>query len=428
MEALMITLREGLEAALIVGLMLAYLNRIARVDLKRFVYSGLITAVLASAIAAFIFQTLSLGEEVIDILEAYIMLLGSFFVGTMVIWMFRASSSFRHQVEQRIDTLVGMKARTLQGLSLFLLAFMLVFREGAETVLFISALSFRIGSNPFQIVSGGLVGIGIASGLGWLILKGLVRINLRIFFVGTGIVLLALVATLIANAIHNFAEFNVITLSAEQLSLIGLLVREDTSIIILASLTAVPALMITLDPLISRRTETTIAETPARRRLRLAERRRMMLLRTSIGALMLLLVVSVGVSWASVARAGYDPPVNSIVADGGKVTVSLSEVGDGMMHKYSVDVHGVVVRFFVIQSQGGSLRVALDVCYICPPAGYYMKDEDVVCKNCDAPINIDTIGMPGGCNPRVLKFKTDGLHAFIDFADLEASTQYFATG
>lgn len=422
----MITLREGLEAALVVGLMLAYLKRIGRVDLKSFVYLGLILAVSTSALAAFIFQTLSFGEAVTDIVEAYIMLLGSFFVGTMIIWMFRAASSLRHQVEQRIDTVVNRKTRALQGLGLLLLAFMLVFREGVEIILFISALSFRIGSNPFLIISGGLLGMGIAVLLGLLILKGLVKIDLRIFFTGTGLVLLALIATLMAKAIHNFAEFGIISLTAEQLLLIGLLVREDTSILILVSLIAVPALMITLDPLIKRRTIRVVAEErPAQRRLRLAEERRMMAVRVGMGIVLLIVIISVGISWASVARAGYDPPVYSVVPEAGKVKIQLSELSDGLMHKYSVDTHGVIVRFFLIQTSDGTLRVALDVCYICPPAGYYMKGDTVVCKNCDAPINIDTIGMPGGCNPRVLKFQKNSSHVFINFDDLENSARYF---
>src|SRR3989337_2937788 len=99
MEALIITLREGLEAALVLGLILAYLKRIGKADLRKFAYIGLLLAVAASGIGAHIFQTLNLGEEVTDIIEAYIMLFGAFFVGTMVVWMFKASKSLRRQVE-----------------------------------------------------------------------------------------------------------------------------------------------------------------------------------------------------------------------------------------------------------------------------------------------------------------------------------------
>jgi len=425
-EALIITLREGLEAALVIGLILVYLRRIGRSDLSKFAYAGLLLALVASGIGAFVFQTLSLGEEVTDVVEAYIMLFGSFFVGTMVVWMFKAARSLRQQVEQRIDVIAGKKTTLTQGLSLLLLSFVMVFREGAEIILFLTALSFGIGSNPFLIVSGGAIGIAIAVILGMLIVKGLVRINLRLFFAGTGIVLLALIATLIGNALHNFAEFNVVSLTPEMLAFIGLLTREDTSIIILVSLIAVPAVLFTLDPILRPATKQAIKdESPSQKRLRIAEVRRTRILRILMGTILLVIIITVGFSWAATARGGYDPAVTPINSQNGMVMVPLSELSDGMMHKYSLEIHGVTVRFFMIQPSGGMVRVGLDACYICPPAGYYLKEDSVVCKNCDAPINFDTIGLPGGCNPRVLKFRVDDTSVAIDLVELEASAKYF---
>jgi len=425
-EALIITLREGLEAALVIGLILVYLRRIGRTDLSRFAYIGLLLALIASGVGAYLFQTLNVQEEQADIIEAYVMLAGAFFVGTMIVWMFKASRSLRRQVEQRIDTIVDKRTMLTQGLSLSLLAFMMVFREGAETILFLTALSFSLGSNPLLIVSGGAIEITLAAILGILIVKGLVKINLRLFFAGTGIVLLALVATLIANAIHNFAEFNVLSLTTDQLAFIGLLVREDTSIIILMSLIAVPTLLITLDSVLKPSMKQLVKdESPAQRRLRIAEVRRMKILRTAGGTFLFIVMITVGFSWATLARGGYDPAVVPVNLQSGKVAIPLSELSDGLMHKYSMEIQGTLVRFFVIRSSDGTVKVALDVCYICPPAGYYMKEDSVICKNCDAPINFDTIGLPGGCNPRVLKFRVDGSQVVVDLVELEASAKSF---
>ena len=425
-DALIITLREGLEAALVIGLILVYLRRIGRTDLNKFAYVGLILAIIASGIGAFIFQTLNLGENVTDVIEAYIMLFGAFFVGTMVVWMFKASKSFRHQVEQRIDTIANKKTTLTQGLGLLFLSFMMVFREGAEIILFLAALSFSAGSNLFLIVSGGAIGIAIAAILGILIVKGLVRINLRLFFAGTGVVLLALIATLVAKALHNLAEFNVVSLSPDVLAFIGLLAREDTSIIILFSLIAIPALLIALDPVLSPRKKNVVEdESLAQKRLRIAEARRSTILRALTGVTLFAVIMIVGFSWASTARGGYDPAVMPMNSQNGKVMVPLSELSDGMMHKYSLEIQGVPVRFFMIYPSGDAVRVGLDACYICPPVGYYMKEDTVVCKNCDAPINFDAVGLPGGCNPRVLEFTVDGASVVIDLAELEASVKYF---
>lgn len=425
LEALIVTLREGLEAALVIGLILAYLRKIGRPNLSSFVYTGLVLALIASAMGAFLFQTFNIQEEQADIVEAYIMLAGALFVGTMIAWMFRASRNLRRQLEQRVDITLRKETIFAQGLSLLLLAFLMVFREGVETILFLAALSLRSGSNPFAVVSGGVAGIAIAGILGVLIMKGLVRINLRLFFAGTGAVLLVLVGTLIAKAIHNLAEFNVVQLTPDELSFIGLLIRDDTSILILVSLIAVPAILITVDPVLrSSATEPSGYESPAQRRLRTADIRRRRFLQGLMGGLLYIVTMAVGFSWAQSARGGYDPQVIQLTPQGGQIVLPLSKLENGLMSKFSVQVEGTLVRFFILQLNG-IVKVALDACYICPPVGYYQKADTVVCKNCDAPINFDTIGLPGGCNPRTLKFTVDGSNVIIELAALASSAEYF---
>ncbi|HLC00445.1 MAG TPA: Fe-S-containing protein [Candidatus Bathyarchaeia archaeon] len=427
-EALIITLREGLEAALVLGLILVYLKKVGRANLRKFAYIGLFLAIIASGIGAYTFQALSLGEEIADTIEAYVMLTAAFFVGTMVIWMFKTAKNFKKQIEQRVDTITSKKSNMAQGLGLMLLAFTMVFREGAEIILLIAGLSFSIGSNPFLIVSGGLLGLGIAALLGILIIKGLVRINLRLFFAGTGAVLIALIATLVANALHNFAEFNVISLSPAVLSFLGYLVRDDTSMLILVALLAVPTILFIIDPILkSRKTLVSKDESPVKRRLRIAETKRTKVLRTLMGLLLLTVILSFGFS-AIASADGYNPEVVPVFAQNGNVTLLRSEFSDNLMHKYSIEVQGVPVRFFVIENSVGEVKVALDACYICPPAGYFQETpggEIIVCHNCDAPINWDSIGLSGGCNPRILKFAVDESQVVINQTELEASVKYF---
>ena len=383
-------------------------------------------AVCASALAAFIFPALSLREEITEFVETYIMLLGSFLVGGMVIWMSREASAIR-QVDKRIDIVVNRKPGVMECLGLFSVVFMLVFRESAETILLISALSSRIGSNLFEVTSTGLVGVGIAALLGLFILKGLVRINPRVFFSGARIVFLTLMGWLAVNVVYNFAQFGVISLTTQQLSFMMLLAREDISILIMCSFIGVPAIMVILTPLLkSSAAKEVVNESSAQRRLRLAAERRMLILRGCIGILMLIILGIVDEAFWTTATstAVYDPSPLTVAPEEGKVKILLSDLSDGLLHKYSVAARGVFVRFFMIQ-HSGIVRVALDACQICPPVGYYMQGENIVCKNCGAPINIDTIGMAGGCNPRPLRFNSDGSHLLIDFADLESSAQYF---
>ncbi len=425
LNALVITLREGLEAALVMGLVLVYLKKVGRTDLSKFVYVGLILAGVASGVGAYLFQVLSIQEQQSDIIEAYVMLIGAFFVGTMILWMFKASRSVKRQVEQKIDTVTSKRTVLTQRISLLFLAFVLVFREGVEIILFLATLMFTPGSSPLLVASGATAGIAIAAILGILIIKGLIKINLRLFFIGTGSVLLALIATLIARALHNFAEFSVITLSQDALGFLGNFIRDETQVLILVTLIAVPVLLITIDPIIRRsKKQSPNDESPAKRRLRIAEAKRMKILRAFMSVTLIIVIVSVGIASATSAEAGYFPKAMPVTFQDGKVTVPLSAVNDGLLHKYSVLIQGVTVRFFIFE-QNQTVKAALDACYICPPVGYKQVEDTIVCHNCDAPINFEDIGLPGGCNPRVINYSVGASQVAIDETELSSLVKYF---
>src|SRR4051812_10372094 len=102
LQALIVTLREGVEAALIIGIVVAYLNKSGRGDRIRIVYAALAAAVLASIGGAVLFKRLNLNE---DILEGWILLLAAVFVGTMVVWMQRTAHTLKHSIEERLENI-----------------------------------------------------------------------------------------------------------------------------------------------------------------------------------------------------------------------------------------------------------------------------------------------------------------------------------
>ena len=95
------------------------------------------------------------------------------------------------------------------------------------------------------------------------------------------------------------------------------------------------------------------------------------------------------------------------------------------MHKYYYSDNGISIRFFAIRRNDGSIATALDACGICPPKGYRRDGGVVICRNCDAPINLDTIGEPGGCNPIPLASEIVGQDVVITLADLTANEGKF---
>src|SRR5438067_2392803 len=172
-DSFIIALREGVEAALIIGITLAYLAKIGRPDLRRAVYAALGAAFLGSIGAAVIVSRLNLNQ---DILEGWVMLVAAFFVTTMVIFMMKTARGLKGKIEGK----VGALADSSSQLGLFIFVFLMVFREGVETVLVLSAVS--LNTTELMTVLGTVLGIAMAVVFGIMFVKGSVRINLRKFF------------------------------------------------------------------------------------------------------------------------------------------------------------------------------------------------------------------------------------------------------
>src|SRR5579863_9243468 len=171
--SLVITLREGVEAALIVGIVAGYLRKSERESLIRFVYWGLGVAVAASCVAGYFVSLLRVNE---DAYEGWLMLAGAVFVASVVIWMYRTAKHMRREIEEK---LAGLSARAEGSAAwgIFLFVFLMVFREGIETVLFLAAVS--LDTTALMNFIGGVIGLTLAIGLGIAFFKGSVKVNLR---------------------------------------------------------------------------------------------------------------------------------------------------------------------------------------------------------------------------------------------------------
>ncbi|HEY6058008.1 MAG TPA: iron uptake transporter permease EfeU [Candidatus Limnocylindrales bacterium] len=201
--AFLVTLREGLEAALIVGIIAAYLVRIGRRDVLPAVAAGVGGALALSILAgAVVFATVGRLPELVQAsIEGGAGLVAVGVLTWMLFWMRRQGRAIKGNLERGIDlALSGGSTTALVGL-----AFVAVAREGLETVLFLFAVSSAAGTGPSTALAG-VAGLLVAAGIGWAIFAGGVRVNLRLFFGVTGAVLVFVSAGLIAFAIHEFGE------------------------------------------------------------------------------------------------------------------------------------------------------------------------------------------------------------------------------
>ncbi|MBI2872957.1 MAG: DUF2318 domain-containing protein [Chloroflexi bacterium] len=420
-EALVITLREGIEAALVVGIILAYLAKTGRLALRRYVYRGLVAAIVASLALAAFFQIRGIDPEN-EYLEGALLTVGGLFVASMVVWVWRTSRELRRRMETRLETLVAGTPGRGPGLGLFLFTFFMVFREGAETVLFLMAAT--LGRFDLLTLTGGAFGLGLAVLFAILLVRGTLRINLGRFFAITTIVLLVLAAKLLAGGIHEFAEVGALPMSATVMQVLGYFVRDRSSIIILMALLALPLLLVLWD---SGTQAPAPAETAtgAERRKLLAARRHNLVWRVALSAVALVVLLAMGST--ALARGPYDPQPVEVTPVQGEVHIPLASLEVGKLHKYMyTSSDGVAtVRFLVARLEDGSVPTALDACAICGTMGYMQDGDHAVCKRCNAPIYMPTLGFGGGCNPLPLASTVEGGDVIISQAELAKAVAVF---
>jgi high-affinity iron transporter len=202
-----ITLREGVEASLVVGIVLAYLKKAKQGHLKGWVYGGIGVGLAASGLVGVLFGwilvALSASNQQYSpvfepLLEGAFSLMAIAFLSWMLIWMTQNARLMKQNVEGAIGS--ALRYRSGAGWGIFALVFFAVLREGFETVLFIAA-KFQQGIVPSLGVLSGLIG---AITIGVLIFKWGIKLNLRMFFMAMGTLLLLIVAGLVVTALGHF--------------------------------------------------------------------------------------------------------------------------------------------------------------------------------------------------------------------------------
>jgi high-affinity iron transporter len=201
-----IGLREGLEAALIVGIIAAFLSRQGRRDLLRWVYLGVGTAVLLCVAVGVALEAVSsnLPQRQQEGLETVVGVLAVGMVTYMVVWMRKHARELKAQLEGLAADAIG-EGGGRAGRAMVLMAFLAVLREGFETVVFLLA-AFNESGNTADAAGGAVAGILLAVLLGYGIYRGGVRLNLSKFFRATGIVLVLVAAGLVVTALHTAHE------------------------------------------------------------------------------------------------------------------------------------------------------------------------------------------------------------------------------
>ena len=203
-----LALREGLEAVLVVVIILLYLKKTNQKIYYKYVYLGIILATIASVIFAIIFSIAFGGFTGIleQIFEGTTFIISGIFILTLVLWVSKEGPKMRENLEGKVDE--SIKAQKVFSISIT--TFIIIIREGIELILLTTGAA-SIGSlNQVSVILGSIIGLAISILIGIIIFYGIKSINLRTFFKITNIMLILFAAGLITYGIHEFIEAGII--------------------------------------------------------------------------------------------------------------------------------------------------------------------------------------------------------------------------
>ena len=221
LSSFLIALREGVEAALVVGIVLVYLNRTGRAALVRWVWGGVAAAAASSLAVAIALERWHVSE---DGFEGLLLLIAAVFVVTMIVWMNRVARHLKKQIEQRVEVYAG-KSEFAAGLGLATFVFLMVVREGAELALILRAV--ELSSEGLAVWIGTSLGLGVAIAVGWFFFQGTLKISLGKFFAATSTILILVAIQLALTGVHELSEAMWLPSSRVEMAWIGPIVRNE---------------------------------------------------------------------------------------------------------------------------------------------------------------------------------------------------------
>ena len=410
LEAFLIALREGVEAALVVGIILVYLSRTGRAHLARFAWYGVAAATALSLAVAMALQRWQISE---DGFEGLLLLVAAFFVVTMIVWMNRVARHLKKDIEQKVES-YAVRAGRAAGLGIFLFVFLMVVREGAELALILRAV--EMSTEGLQTWIGTILGIAAAVAVGVFFFKGTLRVPLHRFFAVTSAILMLVAFQLALTGLHELSEARWLPSSKQEMALIGPIVRNELFFFVFVFGAA--ALLILREwQSASHAKSAKEAMGDAERRLVESQNRRSQrwMIAGAIGCLTVIMVLTADFIYT---RANSAPPASRpIAAVGNEVRVPLSEVQDANLHLFTINVSGQSLRFMIIKKANG-YGTALDACRICGAEGYRQDGQNVVCRHCGSAIYVPSIGEVGGCNPVGVPSRIEGSDLVMDVSAL----------
>jgi len=254
-----------------------------------------------------------------------------------------------------------------------------------------------------------------------MFVKGSVRINLQKFFRVTTAIMFLVAAQLVISGLHELSESGVIASSKREMALIGPIVSNDWFFFV--TIFALAALMVLFEA--KRREPVPESASPAERRKAAWSARRERMWMVSVYTFSFVFIAMVTAEFVYAKSQSALSPATEVTFSNGQVTIPLAQISDGDLHRFQAKENGTAVRFWLYQKPDGKIATVFDACEICGAVGFYKSGNGVVCKNCAAPINPQSVGTAGGCNPVPLKATETADAVVIQEADIAGGSRMF---
>jgi high-affinity iron transporter len=255
-----------------------------------------------------------------------------------------------------------------------------------------------------------------------MFVKGSVRINLQKFFRITTAIMFLVAAQLVISGLHELSESGVIASSKREMAIIGPIVSNDWFFFVMIS--ALAALMILFEA--KRREPVAAGASAAERRKAAWSTRRERMWMISVLTFSFIFIALITAEEFVYAKSANLSPATEVTFTNGRLSIPLAQVGDGDLHRFQATANGTAIRFWLYKKPDGTVATVFDACEICGSVGFYKGPNGVVCKNCAAPINPQTVGKPGGCNPVPLRATQTADAVIIQEADVAVGSRMFA--
>jgi high-affinity iron transporter len=415
LAALLIALREGVEASLVVGIVLVYLSRTGRAQLARFVWYGVSAAAALSLAVAIALERWRISE---DGFEGVMYLVAAGFVITMIVWMNRVARHMKKEIEERLEN-YAQRDGAAAGWGVLLFVFLMVLREGAELAIILRAV--ELSTAGLQIWIGTALGIAAAVAVGLFFFKGTLRVPLHRFFAATSIILILVGFQLALTGLHELSEAQWLPSSKAEMAVIGPVVRNELFFFVLIFGAAALLVLREWQSASHAKASKIIAGEAEKRLLEAQNQRQRRWMIAAASACVAVILLLTGDFVYTNANAA-PPTARALDAAGNELRIPVSEVQDGKMHLFTANAGGQSLRFMIIKKANG-YGTALDACRICGAEGYRQDGQNVVCRHCGSAIYIPTIGEAGGCNPIGVPSHVDGADLVLDVSALVGATK-----